>query len=65
MPGALIKVAHTLAPGESELYPAGPGMQYLRNMLDGRAKPDTLEHNRCPDIRWTTAREVLSHRNAV
>ncbi len=37
MLGTLITVARTVAPGEKELYPAWQGMQYMRNMFDGRA----------------------------
>ena len=60
MLGALIKVARTVAPGEKELYPAWQGMQYMRNMFDGRAKLEPLDNDRYPSIRWTTARDVLS-----
>ncbi len=59
MLGALIKVAHTAAPGDKELYPAWQGMQYMRNMFDGRAKLEPLDNDRYPGIRWTTARDVL------
>jgi nucleoside-diphosphate-sugar epimerase len=60
--GTLIKVARALAPGEKELYPAWQGMQYMRNMFDGRAKLEPLDNDRYPTIRWTTARDVLSTR---
>jgi nucleoside-diphosphate-sugar epimerase len=60
MLGALIKVARTVAPGEKELYPAWQGMQYMRNMFDGRAKLEPLDNDRYPGIRWTTARDLLS-----
>ena len=60
MLGVLIKVARTIAPGEKELYPAWQGMQYMRNMLDGRAKLEPLDNDRYPGIHWTTARDVLS-----
>jgi nucleoside-diphosphate-sugar epimerase len=60
--GTLIKVARTVAPGEKELYPAWQGMQYMRNMFDGRAKLEPLDNNRYPGIRWTSARDVLSAR---
>ena len=62
MLGTLIKVARTVDPGEKELYPAWQGMQYMRNMFDGRAKLDPLDNNRYPSIRWTTVRDVLSAR---
>ena len=63
MLGSLIKVARTVAPGEKELYPAWQGMQYMRNMFDGRAKLQPLDNYRHPSIRWTTARDVLSARH--
>ena len=62
MLGALIKVARVVAPGEKELYPAWQGMQYMRNMFDGRAKLAPLDNDRYPGMHWTTAREVLSAR---
>ena len=59
MLGTLIKVARTIAPGGKELYPAWQGMQYMRNMFDGRAKLEPLDNDRYPSIRWMTARDVL------
>jgi nucleoside-diphosphate-sugar epimerase len=58
--GTIIKVARALAPAEKELYPAWQGMQYMRNMFDGRVKLEPLDNDRYPGIRWTTARDVLS-----
>ncbi|MGO8736456.1 MAG: NmrA family NAD(P)-binding protein [Terriglobia bacterium] len=63
MLGTLIKVARTFAPGEKELYPAWQGMQYMRNMFDGRAKLEPLDNDRYPGIHWTTVRDVLSARH--
>ena len=60
--GMLIKVARTFAPGEKELYPAWQGMQYMRNMFDGRAKLEPLDNDRYPGIHWTPVRDVLSER---
>jgi nucleoside-diphosphate-sugar epimerase len=62
MLGLLIKVARTINPGKKELYPAWQGMQYMRNMLDGRAKLHPLDNDRYGGIRWTTAKDVLSAR---
>jgi hypothetical protein len=62
MLGVLIKIARTLAPAEEEVFPAWQGMQYMRNMFDGRAKLEPLDHGRYPGIRWTTARDVLGAR---
>jgi hypothetical protein len=61
--GALIKVARAVAPGKEKLYPAWQGMQYMRNMFDGRAKLAPLDNDRYPGIRWTTARDVLAARS--
>ena len=58
--GALIKVARAFASGEKELYPAWQGMQYMRNMFDGRAMLAPLDNDRYPAIHWATARDVLS-----
>jgi len=65
MLGTLITIARTIAPGENELYPAWQGMQYMRNMFDGRAKLEPLDNDRYPGIRWTTARDVLSASEAM
>lgn len=60
MLGLIIKIARTVSPAENELYPAWQGMQYMRNMLEGRAKLDPLDNDRYPGIPWTTVRDVLS-----
>jgi hypothetical protein len=63
--GTLIKVARTITPGAKDLFPAWQGMQYMRNMFDGRAKLERLDNDRYPDIRWTTAWEVLAVRQVT
>ena len=60
MLGALIKVARMVAPAEKEIFPAWQGMQYMRNMFDGRAKLEPLDNDRYPGMRWATTRDVLS-----
>ena len=62
MLGMLIKVARMLAPGEKEIFPAWQGMQYMHNMFDGRAKLEPLDNERYPDIKWTSAKELLAAR---
>ena len=62
MLGTLIKVARRITPKEKELYPAWQGMQYMRNMFDGRAKLEPLDNDRYPSMRWKTVRDVLSAR---
>ena len=56
----LIRVARTVAPQKRELYPAWQGMQYMRNMFDGRAKLEPLDNERYPDLGWTRVRDVLA-----
>lgn len=63
MLGLMIKIARRIAPGEGELYPPWQGMQYMRNMLEGRAKLQPLDNDRYPDMRWTKARDVLAGRS--
>ena len=62
--GALIRLARALAPGRDVLYPAWQGMQYMRDMFDGRAKLQTFDNDRYPGIRWSTVRDVLSARHS-
>src|SRR5271157_5659479 len=62
MLGAFIEVARAVAPEETELYPAWQGMQYMRNMFDGRAKLRPLDNDRYPGMRWTPVRNVISAR---
>ncbi|WP_420460214.1 NmrA family NAD(P)-binding protein [Neolewinella sp.] len=56
----LIDVARLVAPGRDQTYPAWQGMQYMRNMLSGRAKLYDLNNDRYPAIRWTRVAEVLA-----
>jgi nucleoside-diphosphate-sugar epimerase len=58
--GTIIKIARMAAPGGKALYPAWQGMQYMRNMFDGRAKLEPLDNDRYPGFCWTTVRGVLS-----
>jgi len=60
MLSALIKIVRKLAPAENEIFPAWQGMQYMRNMIDERAKLKLVDNERYPNMRWTTVREVLS-----
>jgi uncharacterized protein YbjT (DUF2867 family) len=62
MLGTIIKVARTVAPGEKDIFPAWQGMQYMRNMFDGRAKLKPLDNDRYPGMHWTNVRDVLSAR---
>ncbi|WP_036678784.1 NmrA family NAD(P)-binding protein [Daejeonella oryzae] len=49
----LIKVARTISPAEKELYPAWQGMQYMRDMFEGRARISHYDNDRYPGMHWT------------
>jgi hypothetical protein len=55
----LIKAVRFFSPGKTQLYPAWQGMQYMRNMIDERAKPGKLDNDRYPGIHWTKTKDVL------
>lgn len=56
----LIRIAQLVAPGSGDVYPAWQGMQYMRDMLDGRGKATILDNGRYPGIRWHSVKDVLS-----
>lgn len=56
----LIKIAKKVAPGKEELYPAWQGMQYMHNMVGGKAKMRSLDNDRYPDMNWIRARDILT-----
>jgi hypothetical protein len=60
--GVVIRVARTVAPQRDALYPAWQGMQYMRDMFDGRGQLQPLDNGRYPALRRTSAREVLAGR---
>ncbi|GAB3700643.1 hypothetical protein GCM10027592_27820 [Spirosoma flavus] len=58
----MIKMMRTVSPQPNEVFPPWQGMQYLRDMLSGAAKLDSLDNNRYPDIEWTPIWAVLANR---
>jgi NmrA-like family len=56
----IIKIARTISPGKTELYPAWQGMQYMRNMIDERSDLPVLDNDRYPFIYWATVKDLLS-----
>lgn len=61
----LIRVAKTMAPGKTELYPAWQGMQYMRNMMDKRCPVLGDDNKRYPDLKWTSVKELISAHGLV
>ncbi|HEX6039198.1 NmrA family NAD(P)-binding protein [Longimicrobium sp.] len=56
----LIRIARTVAPQPGEVYPPWQGMQYMHDMFSGRGELHPLDNGRYPELRWTTARDVLA-----
>ncbi len=54
----IIKIAKFFDRTQSELYPAWQGMQYMRDMMEGRAVLTNHDNNRYP-VKWTTIKEYL------
>jgi uncharacterized protein YbjT (DUF2867 family) len=55
----LIRMMRALTPKSDSVFPPWQGMQYLRDMFDGRGKLAPLDNDRYPGIRWTKVREIL------
>jgi uncharacterized protein YbjT (DUF2867 family) len=55
----LIRITRFFSPGTNNVYPPWQGMQYMRDMFDGRAKLEPLDNERYPGLRWTAIRDVL------
>lgn len=59
---ALIFITRKLARGENEVFPPWQGMQYSRDMFDGRGRLTPLDNDRYPYVRFTQIREMLERR---
>ena len=55
----LIKVTRFFSPSENELYPAWQGMQYMRDIMEGRIIFQKYDNNRYLHINWTSVKEFL------
>ena len=55
----LIKVTRLFSPLKNELYPAWQGMQYMRDMMEGRIVFQNYDNERYSTIQWTSAKEFL------
>lgn len=59
----LIKISKMISPGTDDLYPAWQGMQYMRDMMEGRVRIQSYDNDRYPNMRWTTVKEFLISEN--
>lgn len=55
----VIKLARFFSPSKNELYPAWQGMQYMRDMMEGRIIFQQYDNDRYPDLKWTSIKEFL------
>lgn len=55
----VIRLARFFSPSKNELYPAWQGMQYMRDMMEGRIVFQQYDHGRYPGINWTTVKGFL------
>jgi len=55
----LIKVTRFFSPSEKELYPAWQGMQYMRDIMEGRIIFQKYDNDRYSQIKWTSVKEFL------
>ncbi len=55
----LIKVTRFFSPSKKELYPAWQGMQYMRDMMEGRIIFHEYDNSRYINIKWTSVKDFL------
>jgi nucleoside-diphosphate-sugar epimerase len=55
----MIKVTRFFSPSENELYPAWQGMQYMRDLMEGRIIFQKYDNDRYAHIKWTSVKEFL------
>lgn len=58
----IISIMRKLMPSPDDLYPPWQGMQYLRDMLSGKAKLEPLDNQRYSHVRFTTVKDVLARK---
>jgi len=55
----LIRVTRFFSPSKNELYPAWQGMQYMRDIMEGRIIFQKYDNDRYLNIKWTSVEEFL------
>lgn len=56
----LISFTKFISPGKNDLYPAWQGMQYMRDMMEGRVKLGITDNQRYQEVEWTKVKQFLS-----
>ena len=55
----IIKTMKFFSPAKKDLYPIWQGMQYMRDMMEGRVKIHSYDNNRYEDMDWTKVKDLL------
>ena len=55
----VIALTRFFSPSKNELYPAWQGMQYMRDMMEGRIIFQEYANDRYSNVNWTSAKEFL------
>ena len=55
----VIKLTRFFSPSKNELYPAWQGMQYMRDMMEGRIIFQKYDNDKYSNIKWTTVKDFL------
>jgi NmrA-like family len=55
----LILITKFFSPSKNELYPAWQGMQYMRDMMEGKIIFQKYDNERYSNIKWTTVKQFL------
>jgi uncharacterized protein YbjT (DUF2867 family) len=61
----VIKLTRFFSPSKNELYPAWQGMQYMRDMMEGRIIFQKYDNDKYPNIKWITVKEFLNEQGVA
>jgi nucleoside-diphosphate-sugar epimerase len=61
----VITLTKFFSPSKNELYPAWQGMQYMRDMMEGRIIFQEYENDRYSNIKWTSVKSFLVSETAT
>jgi uncharacterized protein YbjT (DUF2867 family) len=59
----VITLTRFFSPSKKELYPAWQGMQYMRDMMEGRIIFEKYDNDRYSNIKWTSVKDFLIKEN--
>ena len=61
----VIKLTKFFSPSKNELYPVWQGMQYMRDMMEGRIIFQTYDNERYKNIKWTSVKDFLLENHQI